>query len=329
MMLLLFIQIAVGPVPAEQLSLREGTVEVIGRYREFLDRQLSLYDCPVVFSIDSPTHASLILSLAAGKDNLTLRGRFDTADPKHFAVESVVRAPSDVELYQERAKTSSRTSAELLTLGRDALSRAERFHDDALRETGVTFLREGFLARRKESAGDAEKSLAWLQEMVGILKDTGWALRETQDILQGRPGWEKAETFLRSLGCVKWRGNWLSEEEFMKAQGYVSMGGRWVLPQDVDFTKARAVAEKSIADHTILRMHTDEYYRLRSEQGKLLVGMTREEAVSAWGFPDEARRVAVGKAALDQWRFGSRLVYLLDGHVFQVPSPDENASPGS
>jgi hypothetical protein len=148
-------------------------------------------------------------------------------------------------------------------------------------------------------------------------------LREAKAILQRRHEWEEVERFLYSLGCVKWRGRWLTRDEFMHAQGFTRVKGVWTRPEDLLFEKSRREAEKIRAKGKILRTHTNDYYRLHADQGKLIVGMTRQEAVKAWGFPDDVRRHRKGKETFDQWRYGTTCVYLLDNLVAIVPDEED------
>ena len=327
MAILLFLAIAGQPIPADRLSFREGTVEVIGRYKEFLDKQLLLYDTPVVFVIEKDEAAGFILALTAEKDNVLIKGKF--VDSDRFLVESLRKAPSDVELFKEREKAAGGRSKELLALGKQALKRSRRFHDPELYAYARTLLKKGFAACRRETpAEDVSSRLAWVKEMMKYLNDREWALAETTDILRVKPGWEEAERFLRTLDCVKWRGKWLSREDFMRSQGFFLRNRKWVSVREILFAKARARCRKIKKGQTILRTHTDEYYRLRAEQGKLLPGMTRQEAVTAWGFPDEVWRTHKGDTVFDQWKYGDEYVYLMDGHVAIAPEEEGEESDG-
>jgi len=320
--ILLFLAVAAQPISADQLSFREGKLEVIGRYRELLDKQLLLYDTQVVFILEKEESGGFILGLTAGKDNVLITGEFIDSD--RFRVESLKKAPNDVELFAEREKACTDSARELLALGKEALKRSRRFHDPDLYAYARTLLRKGFAARRRETPKEAvEARLAWVKEMMKYLNDRDWALREATDILRIKPGWEDAERFLKTLDCVKWRGKWLSREDFMRSQGFFLKDRKWVPVREILFAKARARCRKIKKSQTILRTHTDEYYRLRAEQGKLLPGMTRKEAVTAWGFPDEVWRVRKGDTVFDQWRYGDEYVYLVDDQVAIAPVEEE------
>ncbi len=351
MTLLVLLGLTAAPLPVKDLTYREGTLEIIGRYRDSLDKRVWLHETKRPFGIDEKLKyeiefvvageidTRLIFSLTSGKDNLIIRGRFTrqgkvgvpaTAErpatrpkPATFRAESIRKAPPDTELYMQQAAEPSNGSAELLALGKEGLARAEMFEDDELRRLAVSILRRGYEARRNETDhDDTAGHLQWVREMVRYVGDTDWALREGKAILQRRPGWEEAERFLHALGCVKWRGHWLTRDKFMHAQGYTNVKGTWTRPEDLLFEKSRKEAEKIRANGRILRTHTTEYYNLNAEQGKLVVGMTRQEAVKAWGFPDDVRRLRKGKETFDQWRYGTNYVYLLDNLVAIIPNED-------
>jgi hypothetical protein len=320
-MLVLLVSLFGSPIPAEMLSRREGEVEVTGRYREFVDKRIHLHDSAVSFVIEGEALTGLVLGLTAGKDNVLITGRF--VDEQTFQVAAIATTARDEERLRDAAAAAAGSCANLLAVGKNALERARRLEDRDLELAAKEVLRHAFLARKKEtSAQGPEAHLAWVADMMALIGDKEWALAEGAEILKNNPGFEKAEQYLRSLGCVLWHGGWLSEENFLRAQGFTLIGGAWLSADEANFDRVRDSLAKALKDHAILRTHIDDYYRLSAEQGKLLVGMTREEAVTAAGFPDQVRRIRAGEEVLEQWRFGPRYVYLANDCVALVPDEE-------
>ena len=336
MTLFLAFYLTTAPVPAEQLSYGTEPREVLGRYRDFVGDTLTMFGSPVIFKITDTNHARVILALKPSKDNLVIQGRFKkteatkpagSKDPLEFMVTSVRRAPSDLEYYHGKADEAAGNADALTALGKEAMGRAALYGDTELKQKATTILREGFSARKKGlAASDVEGHLSWLTVMIASLNDIPWALEVAQEFQERNPENKEIERFLDSIGCVKWRGTWLRHDEYMKAQGYISVRGEWVLPQDQSFVKTHAQVERLRASLPFMRKNTAEFFQLQAEKGDLLIGMNRREAVTAWGFPDDVRRVSRGEETFDQWRYGESTLYFLDSTLFKFPPNKERPS---
>ena len=223
--------LAADPVPVEDLTAREGEVEVVGRYQEFLDLHLKLCGSPLTFALASQDSAKMLFGLRAGIDRLIVRGRF--ADKDTIAVASMEKTETEAQVYARRGEELQGPSAALLDLGARAAARAAAFGDTELGDAGRAILRKGFLARKQETpAGDAAALLAWVNDMVARLGDTKWAIEEVSAALARDPSWEPGADFLRSLGCIQWRDAWYPRDEFLALQGLVGADGDWRLPEE-------------------------------------------------------------------------------------------------
>ena len=311
--------LAADPVPVEELAVSEGTVEVIGRYQECLDLNLKLRGSAFTFALASQEHASLLFGLRAGIDRLILRGRFTAGDT--FAVQSLEKTETEAQVFARRGEALDGPSAALLDLGARAMARAAAFDDVELAEAGRTILRKGFLAKKRETpAGDAAGRLAWVKDMVTRLGDTKWAIDEVGAGLAADPAWEAGGEFLRSLCCIQWRNAWYTRDDLLSAQGLAGAGGQWRLPEEAALKAAAAHLGRLKQSREILRARTEEAYQVDAKRGLLSVGMTRQEAVAAWGFPDDVHRIQQEGYTVDQWRYGARFVYLLDDTVALLPA---------
>ncbi|HAK97513.1 MAG TPA: hypothetical protein DCM87_21615 [Planctomycetes bacterium] len=311
--------LAADPVPVEELTAREGEVEVIGRYQEFLDLNLKLRGSALTFALASQEYTRPLFDLRAGVDRLIVRGRFTGKDT--IAVESLEKTETEAQAYARRGDALQGPSAALLDLGARAMAGAAAFDDAELADAGRAILRKGFLVKKQETpAGDAAAHLAWVKDMVARLGDTKWAIEEVSAALARDPSWEAGGEFLRSLGCIQWRDAWYTRDDFLATQGLVGAGGDWRLPEESAIKDAAAYLGRLKRSQEILRSRTDEAYETDAKRGILSIGMTRREAVSAWGFPDDVRRIPQEGYAIDQWRYGGRLVYLLDDTVAMLPA---------
>lgn len=310
--------LAADPVPVEELTVREGEVEVVGRYQEFLDLQLKLCGSTLTFTLASQEYTKTLFDLRAGIDRLIVKGRF--ADKDTIAVTSLEKTETEADAYARRGEELQGPSAALLDLGARAVARAAAFEDAELAKAGRAILRKGFLARKRETpAADAAAHLAWVKDMVARLGDTKWAIEEISAHLARDPEWKPGADYLRSLGCIQWRNTWYVRDDFLAKQGMINAGGAWRLPEESAITQAAALLARLKRGQEILRSRTDEAYAADAKRGLLAVGMTRQEAVKAWGFPDDVRRIPQEGYVIDQWRYGSRLVYFLDDNVAMLP----------
>jgi hypothetical protein len=317
--LIILLSLAAEPVPVETLTAREGDVEVVGRYGEFLDRHLALRGSKIEFILESQDLTQKLFGLRAGIDRLIVKGRFTGADT--IAVAALEPTDTEAAVYRRRGEAAQGTSATLLALGDEALARARAYDDTELKDVAAAILRKGFLARKSEvDPGDAAAQLAWVKDMVARTNDVAWAIEELGGRLAREPSWEPGKEFLRSLGCIAWRDTWYTRDDFLKAQGQRSAGGAWLLPEELALKDALARLARLKRGQDLLRTRTDPAYKSDAERGVLAVGMTRQEAVKAWGFPDDVRRVPQDGYSIDQWRYGESLVYLLDDTVALIPS---------
>jgi len=58
---------------------------------------------------------------------------------------------------------------------------------------------------------------------------------------------------------------------------------------------------------------------MKAKQGELVQGMKREEAIMAWGFPEDVQRIQENGLLFDQWRYDKSFVYLVNSQVALVP----------
>ncbi len=311
--------LAADPVPVEDLKARDGEVEVVGRYEGFLDLQLKLSGSAFCFALASQESTATLFGLRAGVDRLIVKGRFTDKDT--ITVTSVEKTETEAQAYSRRGGELQGPSAALLDLGARALARAAAFNDADLKDAGSAILRKGFLVKKQETpADDAAAHLAWIKDMVAQLGDAKWAIEEVSALLARDPAWESGSDFLRSLGCIQWRDAWYIRDDFLGMQGMVNTDGAWRPPEEAAMKETLAALARLKRGQEILRSRTEQAYSADAKRGLLAIGMTRQEAARAWGFPDDVRRIPQEGYAVDQWRYGNRLVYFLDDTVAMIPA---------
>ncbi len=317
-LVMLLWSLAAEPVPVEELTARQGDVEVVGRYGDCLDQRLTLRGSNIAFTLQAQELTQKLLGLRSGIDRLIVRGRFTSGDA--IAVTALETTETEAVFYRRRTDAIQGSGAAYLALADEALARAATYADEELKQVGVAIARKGFLAKKQETkAEDAAGHLAWVKEMVTRTDDVQWAIREVEERLVRQPEWDAGREFLHSLGCIPWRGKWLVRDAFLKAQGMVAAGGVWLLPEECALKEALAKLARLKRSQELLRTRTDQMYKSDADRGSMAVGMTRQEAVKAWGFPDDVRRVPQDGYRVDQWRYGERLVYLIDDTVALIP----------
>lgn len=318
-LVILLWSLAAGPVPVEELTAREGEIEVVGRYGDCLDQHLSLRGSTLAFTLESQALTRKVFGLRAGIDRLIVKGRFTGTDT--ITVTALETTETDADVYRRRASALQGTGAALLALADAALAKAAAYDDKELKEVGIAISRNGFLAKKQETrADDAAGHLAWVTDMVARTGDVKWAIEEVSDRLTREPTWRQGPEFLLSQGCISWRDKWLTHDDFLKAQGLVAVDGAWRLAEEQALKETLAKLGRLKRSQELLRTRTDQAYKSDADRGALAVGMTRQEAVNAWGFPDDVRRVPQDGYTVDQWRYGERFVSLLDDSVALIPA---------
>jgi tetratricopeptide (TPR) repeat protein len=130
---------------------------------------------------------------------------------------------------------------------------------------------------------------------------------------------------IRQLGFARHREEWIPWERFLTEQGWTRHGDEWLRPEEL---RLRDIA-RSHSDASPERLRQLPSDRYRSEVGarRIAAGMTREEALEAWGYftdqnvfrvPERAAGDGAPRGAVvfEQWLYPSgRQVYLREGLV--------------
>jgi hypothetical protein len=237
-----------------------------------------------------------------------------------FEVEKLALAPGDAELYERKLRElldSPRSSAESLKkLALEASSILKRFGDQDLLPVVRKMVIAAFSkAETSLAAQDADGRLSLIRQFHEALGNVELVLELLRAQARRYPLHEPTSGFLRQLHCHRLDGEWFTHEEFKRKLGFIYEGDRWMKPERKEFLEIikRIRAENQI--NLILRSRTDREYAVLAQEGKVENGMTREELAAALGLPDRVLRELEDSREIDQWNYGDRRVYLLNGLV--------------
>jgi len=323
-----YIPITMAQVRAR--SFRSGEKRCItGKYHELINRELKLYDVQARFILGPAHLARQLFDFTAQKDNLTLFGSFreprkdegEAADGLPiFEVEKIKQAPPDLELFGDRlreiAASPARTPERFLELILEISLTLNRGADPTLRPLARQAFNEAYaVAEASLGPEDADGRIAFLRKLHGALGDTGATLELLRVMAKRFPGHTPTLGFLRDLKCTQLGGEWVAYPEFKRKLGFVQRGERWVKPARKEFLDIAQTLLALNQTNLILRHRTDREYKLLARSGKVEKGMTREELSEALGLPDRVEREAREGVEVDQWNYGDRRVYLINGQV--------------
>jgi hypothetical protein len=309
-------------------------VSITGKYKELINRELRLSDVEVRFIIKREQNARQLFDLKPERDNITLLGSFSA--PKEtgegpesvpvFEVEAIKSAPSDAEFFEEKLKTilsdPNSQKEKLWQLAREITQCLKRFEDAALKPIARRALGEAFaVSQGTLEPNDADGRLALIREIHTLLGDAELTVEFLKTQARKFPSHAPTSGLLSELGCRRVRGEWLSYQEFKRKLGFVIRGDRWVKPSRKEFLDLvqELTSDKEGFANQILRFRTEREYLLLAQSGKVEKGMTRQELAEALGLPDHVERLSAEKLEVDQWSYGERRVYLLNGQVVATP----------
>ena len=306
---------------------------VIGKYEQLINQELKLHKIDIRFIVKDQALAQQILNLKPGGDNLAVQGVFlesggtpgetpPTDKAPAFQVERIETAPSDVEIYEKRlGELLSGTTADpkaLDDLGTDIILSLEVFPDQPLMPIARRTFSEVFLrADAVLAPDDADGRLALIRRIHTALKNTEFILPLLRAQIRRFKDHGPTVAFLGELKCFQVQGEWVDYGTFKRNLGFVPLADHWVKPARREFMAIvdRLVKDKDSPSNLLLRSKTDREYGLLARSGKVEKGMTREELSDAIGLPDRVERSTAGGIEVDQWNYGERRVYLLNGQV--------------
>lgn len=324
------------PITAAQIQARDFRPgekrSVTGKYQELTNRELRLYDVQAKFLLNSPHLLREILEFKPEKSNLILLGSFQSAvepggaggDGLHsFNVERIEAAPSDVEIFEGRLRglleQPRPAVGKLLELGEEIASALRRFGDPGLLPLGRRTYTEAF-SRAEAGLGrdDADGRLSLIQKIHRSLADPELTVELLRTQARRHPTHGPTRRLLAELRCVQVRGEWLAYPEFKRRLGFVPHGSQWVKPARKEFLEVIQELRKEEPVNMVLRSRTDREYLLLARSGKVEKGMIREELAEALGLPDRVERRVEEGVEIDQWNYGDRRIYFLNGQVATV-----------
>ncbi len=304
---------------------------ITGQFQEMINREIKLYDIEARLLIGREQLPSLIQQLKPQKSNITLSGRFRgpvPGDPPAqgnvpiFEIEDVKLAPSALEIFEGRLREllAQRNAAgePFWEISDEIASRLRRENDPQLASVARKCLQEGYSRSEAPLAPtDADGRLDLIRRVHDSLGDSSLTLELIRVQVRRFPDHERTLALIRELRFLRWRGDWIGYDEYKKRLGFILADDQWLKPARREFMDIlRQVAKEKDNEATlILRSRTDREYSLLAQSGKVERGMTREELAEALGLPDRVEREILDTKEVDQWSYGEKRVYLLNGQV--------------
>lgn len=310
-------------VAAVRLDTGDAVI-ITGRYKELIDRELTLTGCAARLTLGSKDLVRELLQLTANRDNVSVEGVVTASAPTvNVRVNKIWLSAPDTQLFARDLQTVlSRPSADWQG-GVALLSRMLQSYEgcaDPAVEQQMAFLFERLPEKAKEPPSP-EAIDAWtaavqrLHSVVGNKTLTVSALSALEKVV---PGNRQVLDLLEQLKTRKYRGRWVTQEEFKALEGFTEYQDRFVLPREKDLVEAVHWYAKLAATDLILRRRTDPEYRLLAEKGQLEVGMSPEEAVRAIGFADRVERRSFQQKEYTQWIYPDRYLHFRDAVLYRI-----------
>ncbi len=323
------------PITAAGVRAREFRVgekrSITGQFQEMFNREIKLYEIEARLLTSQRQLPSLIQHLKPQTSNITISGHFreplpdDPAAPGNlpiFEVEDVKMAPSAVEIFEGRLREllshPDATTRAFWEVSEEITARMRRQSDPQLASVARKCIQESF--SRSEAAlspSDSDGRLDLIRKVHESLGDSSLTLELLRAQMRRFPDHEKTLALMRELQFLRWRGDWIGYDEYKKRLGFILVDDQWVKPARREFLGVlQQVAKEKESEATlILRSRTDREYSLFAQSGRVARGMTREELTDTLGLPDRVEREVLESREVDQWTYGERRVYLLNGQV--------------
>jgi len=304
-------------------------IRVVGKYKERINEEVTLYDCAIVFVVEDPALSRQLLEIKAKRDNLVLTGRVAQAKnlDRIVEVDTLSRGLSDRETFQEEfVEIRSRDDVAALLELAGRVKQTHRAHGDAAILTlAREILRRAFRVVGKTAAGsEASSALVFarrVRELLGPDDDLG--IEILLDLGNRFADDANVRTYLKESNCRRYQNRWMTYAQFKTAEGLVFHKGQWHTATEKAVLDAvdRFLAEKK-SDLLLLRRRTEREYSLLSAAGKVEEGMTRKEVYAALGYPDEVKRRPLLDGEFDLWSYEGEDEYyfFFNGVLVQAPA---------
>jgi hypothetical protein len=312
---------------AEERALYEpGTqVEITGKYKELVGRELYLLECPLPLLLQKEEFLQQLLRFKSHRDNLKVTGTV-VKQEAGLAVEvtQLEAAPGDLEIFTAELETlkgaaGKEDSRKLLSLLKRVLASYEGAREQGLLELAHKVGKAG-VRSASAGSGDPEQETRLIREVYELLGDRDFAMESLLSVEKRFPAQSGVRELLGELGCRRYKGQWVSYEKFKEMEGFISSDGQWLKPREKDFIETVREFTKRNQTDLILRKRTEREYRLLAEKGLVEDGMKPEEVYLALGFPDRVERRLHEQKEFDQWIYGDKYYYFYAGLLVKTPT---------
>ncbi|MCA8959317.1 MAG: hypothetical protein KDC38_02340 [Planctomycetes bacterium] len=309
------------PVELEHLTLEPGQlVVVVGRYQSVVGNDLSLVGTDLAFELEEDARFPVLRSMDLR--SLPLGIRFQVGDdPRDLRVIDAFEGPSDrtmldlVSLSLEVVPVERR-----LAIARWALEHPVDSESEAFRKTSLGIVERilSDLASAEQKVVDPDQVLALLERHRAVLSTNELWQREVPkfaDRFVSRTD-EARERRLRELGFIFDREGWVSEFAFLAGIGMVRSGERVITNEQQALETRVDEWNDSGRRQSLLRGLTQQQYESYARKRQLHEGMSRVEALGAWGYPADVTWLQQRGTMFEFWEYRGRRLFLVDGLVF-------------
>ena len=306
-----------------------ASVRVIGKYKERIDAELYLFDCPVPFLLATRKLSRDVLEFTPTQDNLELHGTVvEHYGEPAIKIERIGKGPDDISMFRrslEQVQDSDEPKATpLFALAKQLAVYHAREDNTEIFAFTKQVLDLAYSALVEEKPNDSQAQLEFAQKVDDLLDK-----REitTRFLLQIGTKFEQdaaVKAKLKSFRCRKYGGRWVTYEDFKVAEGLVFHRDSWMLPEEKHLLVALAAfLRRGESSLLLLRKRTEREYEIMASSGRAEPGMNRREVHAALGFPDNVRRKGSDGREFDQWSYDNEHYYFFNGILVQAPTDEK------
>lgn len=294
-------------------------VEVYGRFGSWVGDCLTLEGSAVCFQVEDGKQFPILRSTDYRTIFLVLRARWQsTEDGLALVLLEATQGPEALEFFIQRSKSFSSTpAARSLRVLRWGLGvgRQEGIEDLTMVATGELRKYASFLSRR-----DSSTSVETLAQMLSLGQDyiateEEW-LSTVTSLGDQRGNDPEVANLLEEHGFVFDLGKWRREADLLADIGLVRLDDRVVTIQGWRLEREILEWEQGGRNSSLLRSQTPKQYSLYAQTGEIREGMSRLEALKAWGYAEKITWVRKDSGLFEAWFYGDQWVCLLDGLAF-------------
>ncbi len=304
------------PILASELKhLGPGSVRIIGKFSSLVGDQLQVDETEIPLVLNSGRIPDVLQDYNVHEYYLDIQGHWDPRR-RQVRVESVRQGGTMAELL-----TALRQDLEQLDAGRLRSRLDWTLKQDASEADLATLRLELFsaLVDRIYASVEANQRFATLSQL----------LLSTQPLLSEARGWHgevlrfanayeshpSLKEVLQQLRYFKSSQGWTRESDYLRELGLKRVGDQVLTLEQAQLRRALRDYRARREMKALIRSLPDSRYREYAKDRRLLKGMNRVEALTAWGYPNRVTWHLDNKERFEGWFYEEKTIFFLDGLI--------------